>query len=61
MKHIIRSFIFAIAALVIAGCASVQVADYAQDKPKFDLREYLTAASSRTASCRIAPAKSFAE
>ena len=42
MKHTIRSFIFAIAALVIAGCASVQVADYAQEKPKFDLREYFT-------------------
>ena len=42
MKHTIRSFIFAIAALMIAGCASVQVADYAQEKPKFDLREYFT-------------------
>ena len=40
MKHTIRSFIFAIAALMIAGCASVQVTDYAQEKPKFDLREY---------------------
>ena len=42
MKHTIRSLIFAIAALVIVGCASVQVADYAQEKPKFDLREYFT-------------------
>ncbi len=40
MKHIIRSSIFAIAALIIAGCSSVQVAEYAQEKPKFDLREY---------------------
>ena len=40
MKHTIRSFIFAVAALMIAGCASVQVADYTQEKPKFDLREY---------------------
>ena len=40
MKHTIRSFIFVIAALMIAGCASVQVTDYAHEKPKFDLREY---------------------
>ena len=43
MKHIIRSFIVAlvaIAAVAIAGCSSVQVTDYAQEKPKFDLRQY---------------------
>ena len=40
MKHIIRSFLFAFTALLMVGCASVQVADYAQEKPKFDLREY---------------------
>ncbi len=27
-------------ALLLAGCASVQVSDYAQEKPKFDLQQY---------------------
>ena len=40
MKHIIRTFFFALMALLIAGCAAVPVSDYAQEKPKFDLREY---------------------
>ena len=40
MKHIIRSFFFLLAALMLAGCSSVQVADYAQEKPKFDLKQY---------------------
>ena len=40
MKHIYRLFCLALTALLISGCASIQVADYAQEKPKFDLREY---------------------
>lgn len=40
MKQIIRSFIFALTALLVAGCSSVQIADYSQEKPKFDLRQY---------------------
>ena len=40
MKLISRLFFLAITALLISGCASVQVADYAQEKPKFDLRQY---------------------
>ena len=40
MKTIIRSLFVALTALLVAGCATVQVADYAQEKPKFDLREY---------------------
>ena len=40
MKHIYRLFCLALTALLISGCASVQVADYVQEKPKFDLREY---------------------
>ena len=40
MKHIIRLFFFLLAALMLAGCSSVQVADYAQEKPKFDLKQY---------------------
>ena len=31
---------FAAFALLLAGCASVQVSDYAQEKPKFDLQQY---------------------
>ena len=31
---------FALSALLLAGCASVQVTDYAQEKPKFDLQQY---------------------
>ena len=40
MKLIYRLFCLAVTALLISGCASVQVADYAEEKPKFDLREY---------------------
>ncbi len=40
MKHIFRLFFLALASLLIAGCSSVQVTEYAQEKPKFDLREY---------------------
>ena len=40
MKHIYRLFCLALTALLISGCASVQVADYAPEKPKFELREY---------------------
>jgi hypothetical protein len=36
----VRSFFAALLALVLAGCSSVQVSDYAQEKPKFDLRQY---------------------
>lgn len=31
---------FAMLALLLAGCASVQVSDYAREKPKFDLQQY---------------------
>lgn len=40
MKHTIRLLLLALTALLFMGCASVKVADYAQEKPKFDLREY---------------------
>ena len=43
MKHttrFVRSFWFAMTAILLAGCASVQVSDYAQEKPKFDLQQY---------------------
>ena len=30
----------ALAVMLLAGCASVQVSDYAQEKPKFDLQQY---------------------
>ncbi|MEO7254537.1 MAG: DUF3833 domain-containing protein [Casimicrobium sp.] len=40
MKHIVRLFFLALTALFISGCASVQVADYAKERPKFDLHEY---------------------
>ena len=35
-----RFLSFAMLALLLAGCASVQVSDYVQEKPKFDLQQY---------------------
>ena len=35
-----RFLSFATLALLLAGCASVPVSDYAQEKPKFDLQQY---------------------
>lgn len=35
-----RFLSFATLALLLAGCASVQVSDYAQEKHKFDLQQY---------------------
>ena len=35
-----RFLSFATLALLLAGCASVQVSDYVQEKPKFDLQQY---------------------
>ena len=43
MKHttrFVRSFWFVMTAILLAGCASVQVSDYTQEKPKFDLQQY---------------------
>lgn len=39
MKRLITLFL-ATFALFVAGCASVQVADYAAERPKFDMRTY---------------------
>ena len=38
--QLIRYSWFALAALLLAGCASVQVSDYEQEKPKLDLQQY---------------------
>lgn len=35
-----RSFLLALLAVLLAGCSSVQLSDYAQEKPKFDLQQY---------------------
>jgi uncharacterized protein YceK len=35
-----RLLILSVFALLLAGCASVQVSDYTQEKPKFDLQQY---------------------
>ena len=40
--QLFRSSLFVLAAILLAGCASVQVSDYAQEKPKFDLQQYFT-------------------
>ena len=43
MKHttrFVRSIWFVMTAIFLAGCASVQVSDYTQEKPKFDLQQY---------------------
>jgi uncharacterized protein YceK len=38
--HLVRSLLLAFWVTLIAGCGTVQVADYAQEKPKFDLQQY---------------------
>lgn len=43
MKHnygLLRRLGVASLLVLLAGCASVQVSDYAQEKPKFDLQQY---------------------
>ena len=37
---LLRSFFLALLAMLLAGCSSVQLSDYAQEKPKFDLQQY---------------------
>lgn len=37
---LVRSFLLALLAALLAGCSSVQITDYAQEKPKFDLQQY---------------------
>ncbi len=37
---LLRSFLLALLAMLLAGCSSVQLSDYAQEKPKFDLQQY---------------------
>lgn len=39
-RSIFRLCSLAAFALLLAGCASVQVSDYVQEKPKFDLQQY---------------------
>ena len=39
-SRLLQSFWVALAATLLAGCASVQVSDYGQEKPKFDLQQY---------------------
>ena len=40
ITQLFQSSLFALAAMLLAGCASVQVSDYVQEKPKFDLQQY---------------------
>lgn len=37
---LLRSCLLALLAVLLAGCSSVQLSDYAQEKPKFDLQQY---------------------
>lgn len=39
-RWLLQLLSFALAVMLLAGCASVQVSDYAQEKPKFDLQRY---------------------
>ncbi len=36
----VRYFFLALLAVMLAGCSSVQLSDYAQEKPRFDLQQY---------------------
>ncbi len=37
---LLRSFFLALLAVLLAGCSSVQLSDYAREKPTFDLQQY---------------------
>ena len=37
---LVRAFLLTLFAALLAGCSSVQLSDYAQEKPKFDLQQY---------------------
>lgn len=37
---LVRSFVLTLLVTLLAGCSSVQLSDYAQEQPKFDLRQY---------------------